>query len=558
MRIDDGERALLREVLTHLLSRGAFPDVNQFRLNHPGGRSLIDSLLSGHYLEHDNGRYALTLEGVRACDTPEARQVIAACNALLPVLEEAYLTKPGRWATEELAEKAGRDVGEVARSLTFLVPLPIASGHERDAQTGLVKSVDLIEGVLDLEPIIWRGDDWPTEGQASDHGAPRLKAVEIHGYRPFERFEASPGAITVIIGANATGKSSLFDFLGFVSFAASNPLPPEIDPNSAGKALFHAGGPERIAFALLVDQGQRKPLRYEVEIQGPIGAPRIMRERLATAEPLANGAREPFIFLDFRAGKGVIRDPIERKLKPWNLQANEFALRRALDPTLVTLSRLRTFLSSWRIYSGFDVSGNAPLRRPAFTEQNPILAPDGANLSAVLFSLMTEHVDAWQELETHLRSAIPGFLSLGVKAHGGRGNIIAVWRELGVEGELTLADLSDGTLRLLCWATLCLSPAIPPLMCIDEPELGLHPRVLPVLAGLLQMASVHSQILVATHSPYLLSQFSLSDIAVMRKQDGHAVFVRPDTSAALRREVEELGGEALAQMHISDELEVRA
>ena len=129
--------------------------------------------------------------------------------------------------------------------------------------------------------------------------------------------------------------------------------------------------------------------------------------------------------------------------------------------------------------------------------------------------MRTEHPDGWHELETHLRSAIPGFASLNVKPRGGPGTVIGTWREEGVPGELTLADLSDGSFRTLCLATLCLSPELPPLVCIDEPELGLHPRVLPMLAGLLQDAAARSQILVATHSPYLLSQFELDQIAVM-------------------------------------------
>lgn len=389
---------------------------------------------------------------------------------------------------------------------------------------------------------------------------PRLETIEIDGYRAFRNFSAHPGNLTVIVGANATGKSSLFDFLRFISFAASNPLPPEIDPGSAGKMLFRAGGPERIALAFVVDLGQGKPLRYQVEIHGPVGTPRVTRERLATIGPLSAGESEPFVFLDFRGGKGVVRDQVERRLKrpQWTVQPNELALRRALDPTLATLSRFQSFASSWRFYSGFDVSGSGAIRRLVPTEPNPTLSEDGANLSAVLFALMSEHPDAWQELETHLRSAIPGFQSLNVKPRGGPGTVIGVWRERGIKEELTLADLSDGTLRLLCWATLCLSASMPPLVCIDEPELGLHPRVLPVLAGLLRLASARSQILVATHSPYFLSQFSLGEIAVMRKDEGRALFLRPATSQALRREIEEMGSEALARLHISDELEVRS
>jgi predicted ATPase len=135
---------------------------------------------------------------------------------------------------------------------------------------------------------------------------------------------------------------------------------------------------------------------------------------------------------------------------------------------------------------------------------------------------------------------------------------MAMWREEGLKGELTLADLSDGTLKFLCWATLCLSPRKPSLVCIDEPELGLHPRVLPVLAGLLRQAATDTQLLVTTHSPYFLSQFSLEELAVMKKVEGRAVFARPASNEALRQEIEELGTGELVRLHISDELEVRS
>jgi predicted ATPase len=132
---------------------------------------------------------------------------------------------------------------------------------------------------------------------------------------------------------------------------------------------------------------------------------------------------------------------------------------------------------------------------------------------------------------------------------------IGTFRERGVKDTLTLGDLSDGTLRLLCWLALAVSPNAPPLMCLDEPEIGLHPRVLPTLAGAFKMATARSQVLIATHSPHLLAQFALDDIAVMRKEDGHAVFVRPSTSDMLRTEVAEIGGDAIARLFLSEELE---
>jgi hypothetical protein len=79
--------------------------------------------------------------------------------------------------------------------------------------------------------------------------------------------------------------------------------------------LFNVGGPERLSLALVVDRERRKPLRYEVEVLGPAGSPRVMRERLATVEPLTEREQALFTFLEFRGGKGVVRDPAERKPK---------------------------------------------------------------------------------------------------------------------------------------------------------------------------------------------------------------------------------------------------
>jgi predicted ATPase len=570
MAISGEARELLEEVLRELHASNAFPRVQEFRVAHERQRALIDELVAHGYLkvhrppakrpdDHSADRYLLTDKGLFACTSETARAAVAEFDALLPSLQDAYRKQPGRvWPSEKLAELVDRPDPEVARTLALFSELLTNRAWDPD-QSGLVSRIELVESILDLEPLGWPAHDG-VSGTTINAASMRIDTIELTGYRPFSGFSAQPGDLTVIIGANASGKSSLFDFLRFVSFAASNPLPSEIDPRSVGKRLFHTNGPEQIEFALVIGHGNTKPLRYEVEIHGPIGAPKVATELLAATEPLSSDEHTPFVFLVFSNGRGLVRDQTERKMRrpEWTVAPNELALRRALDPTLVTLSRFQAFVTAWRFYSGFDVSTSAAMRRPVPSEPSPTLAEDGSNLSAVLFSLVSEHPGAWGELETLLRSAVPGFISLSVKPRGGPGTVMGIWREQGLKDELTLADLSDGTLRFLCWATLCLSPNIPPLICIDEPEIGLHPRVLPVLAGALRLASARSQILVATHSPYFLSQFKLDEIAVMKKEDGKAVFKRPSTSESLRQEIEELGSESLALMHISDELEARS
>ncbi len=195
------------------------------------------------------------------------------------------------------------------------------------------------------------------------------------------------------------------------------------------------------------------------------------------------------------------------------------------------------------------------LRESVVIDEHPILSEDGGNLAAVLLYLNTEHPVVFDELQAHLRGVVPGFQRLSVKPRGGPGRVMAFWEEEGVDQPLTLADVSDGTLRLLCWMTLALAPNVPTLVCIDEPDQGVHPRTLPKLAALFKKLSERTQVLIATHNSYFLSQFDLAQIAVMRKEEGRAVWIKPGDSAALRANLEEFGVDELERMHRSDELE---
>jgi len=559
MVADERTRELLGELLVEARAMGSYPETQAFRLAHERDRQHIDRMMAAGLIENERGRYMLTLDGLHECSTPEAQEEIETAANLIPTLQDLYRTSPNAQVpSSQLAQLSGKSDFQIQRALTILRTVGglVASGWDTGA--ALVNQVQILERILDLSPSDVAPPTIDDSAQADEEESGRhLTRIEVDGYRPLRGFVAEPRELTVIIGANATGKSSFFDFLRFVRQAVTAPLPPEIDERAAGKSLFHAGRPERITFALTLDLRQTVPLRYEAEILGPVGDPRVSRERLVTTGPLRESEHSSFVFLDFSVGRGVVRDQREKKLvRPeWTVKPNELALRRALDPTLVTLSRVQALLSSWKFFSNLDVSPGATLRKPVPTEPEPTLSEDGSNLSAVLLWLNRRHPAIWEELESHLRSAVPGFRSLNIEPRGGPGMVIGVWTETGVAGDLTLADLSDGTLRLICWTVLCLSPKLPPLICIDEPELGLHPRVLPVLAGLFRLASARAQILIATHSPYFLAQFALDEIAVMRKENGAARFVHPSSSKALREMVQEIGGEAVIRLHLSDELE---
>jgi predicted ATPase len=557
---DDARREVFEALLEEAERARAFPDVHAFRMRFEGQRDVIDALVREGALESAGGKpaYVPTLQGLRTYGSPLATAMRRNAADLLAVLQDIYRRESNTdLPVEILAERSGLDVWTVQRGLAALC-LPIWRARSLGQDGGTTTSIALAESVLDFEPSDVLGV--PELARQAPDAPVALRRIEIYGYRPFRDFEAELGDLTVIIGANAAGKSALLDFLRFLREATHEPLPPEIDRQSIGKSLFHAGQRPRLGCTLSVDMGIEQQLRYAVEIHGPVGAPRVVREQLALAGLAHPGDREPFRFLDFSAGKGMLRDPVKGGMTPapWSAPPNELVLRRMIDPRYTAAYRLREAMSTWRVYAGFDVSAASPMRQPVITEPAPILAEDGHNLSAVLLWLQTEHPDLWSELETHLRSVLPNFRALQAKLMGGRGQTLTVWREEGVADELTLADLSDGTLRFLCWLTLCLAPRPASLVCMDEPEIGLHPRVLPLLAGLCKRASEHTQVLLTTHSPYFLAQFDLDDIAIMRREGGQAVFARPGSSAALRDMIAEVGGDELMRMHISDELETLA
>lgn len=389
---------------------------------------------------------------------------------------------------------------------------------------------------------------------------PRLISLKIHGYRPFREFEASLKPLEVIVGANGSGKSSLFEFLRFLRDSIYSEIPAEIIPGSIGQQIFHIPGPEKFQWDIEIDMGQLVPLRYQGELIGPVGRTQITSERVESSRPLHDMYDRPYLFMNIQGNRGVIQQPGEGLVRTEIKQdvaskRNQLALSAMTNPEIATLFKLGEYIRSWRFYSSFNIA-NDKIRKSVLIEQEPGLREDASNLSSVLHYFLTEHRSIFDELQQHLRSVIPGFGSLTVKSRGEPGEVIAFWQERGVDRELSLADLSDGILRLICWMCLCLHPSPPALICIDEPDQGVHPRTLPVLAGLFEKAAEHTQLLLATHASYFLTQFELSKIAVFRKEQGEAKFFKPVNSTILTAMLEDFGSEELEQLHRSDELEL--
>ena len=288
---------------------------------------------------------------------------------------------------------------------------------------------------------------------------------QIQGYRPFRDFLARLSPLEIIVGANGSGKTSLFEFLKFLRDSVYQDIPPEIVAGSIGQQVFHIPGPERFWWSVEIDIGHPIPIHYQGEVMGPIGRTHVSFERVQSSKPLAERHKRPLILMNIRERQGVVQDPITKKFQKQEIalrRPNQLALSTITNPKIELLYNLREYICNWKFYSSFNIANNK-IRKSVPIEQEPVLHEDAGNLSSMLHYLMTEHRPLFDELQQHLRSFVPGFKNLTVKARGGPGEVIAFWQEDGIDMELSLADLSDGILRLICWIVLCVQPNPPPL-----------------------------------------------------------------------------------------------
>jgi predicted ATPase len=158
----------------------------------------------------------------------------------------------------------------------------------------------------------------------------RINSVKIEGYRPFKEFRADFGPLEVIVGANGSGKSSLFEFLKFLRDSLYQDIPPEIISGSIGQQIFHVPGPDRFQWDLEIETGFQTPISYQGQLIGPIGRTHISYERVQSLHPLDKRYTNPFIYMDVQLQRGVINNQgkLEKSQDIALKRPNQLALRR--------------------------------------------------------------------------------------------------------------------------------------------------------------------------------------------------------------------------------------
>jgi predicted ATPase len=189
---------------------------------------------------------------------------------------------------------------------------------------------------------------------------------------------------------------------------------------------------------------------------------------------------------------------------------------------------LRNRLDSLKLFHFHDTSFNSSIKQPANIRDYAFLREDGGNIAAFLYRLEQANMREFQMIVRVIQSVAPFFENFYLAPDEiNPEQIYLRWREKGFDQLFTAHNLSDGTLRMICLATLLLQPDPPTTIIIDEPELGLHPFAITKLAGLLQSLSEDIQVIVSTQSVNLVNEFNPDDIIVVDRADNQeTIFTR--------------------------------
>jgi predicted ATPase len=341
-----------------------------------------------------------------------------------------------------------------------------------------------------------------------------------------EEIEMQP--LNVIIGANSSGKSNLIEAIAILKATPTDLLAPIRQGGGISDFLWKAEEDKNSIAEIeaTLDYSGDIPLRYRIDFTVVGQKLEIVDEAIEHEYPFPNNEFVNNVHFYYRYqdinGHPVlnIHNDIEelygtRILLRGDINPNQSILSQVKDPKQYpALTYLSNQFSNISLYRDWHIGRNSQARMPQKTDvpEHPLLE-DGSNLGLVLNNL--QYQIGAREIIEKLKKFYDEAEELAPKMYGGTVQIFI--RETGLNQPIPATRLSDGTLRYLFLMALLLDPTLPPIICIEEPEIGLHPDILPTIAEMLVEASKRTQIIVTTHSDTLISSLPPESVLVCER-----------------------------------------
>lgn len=344
-----------------------------------------------------------------------------------------------------------------------------------------------------------------------------LDRVEIKNFKSIRGVQLELRALNVVIGPNGAGKSNLIGAFRLLGQIVQKRLQEYVPQQGGAARILHHGPKKSPNLSMRFDFGRNG---YSFTL-APSTSDNLFFVR---EETHFRGVPDGGPLLG--VGHQEARLPDTAKESPGRVP-----------------SYVMEGVRNWVVYHFHDTSDTSPPKLTQDVDDNRTLRPNAENLAAFLYRLQQQYHDAFRRITEHVQRIAPFFAEFRLAPLAARPDKIKLeWRQKNSDAYFDGASFSDGTLRFICLATLLLQPRhlMPSVTLIDEPELGLHPAALTLLAEMLRGASISSQVLAATQSVTLLDHLTPEEVIVAEQEDGASTFRRLD-EASLRDWMEDYG-----------------
>lgn len=329
-----------------------------------------------------------------------------------------------------------------------------------------------------------------------------LDWITVKGFKSIKNVECLMlKPINVLIGPNGSGKSSFIEVFSFLRAIRMGRLQHYVRTAGGADRILHFGARVTGSLEIFVsfDKGVNQ---YEIKL-------------VPTDDDSLFTETEAVYFWD----KAKYERPYDENLSGSGGEAG-------------IADYIRDYLDTWRLYHFHDTSSMSPMKRTCDVIDNRFLRQDGSNLAAFLYFLRQKHDVSYNLIRRTIHLVAPFFDDFALAPLALNEDTIRLqWRHRDSDADFDAAALSDGTLRFIALTTLLQQPreTRPSVILLDEPELGLHPYAITMLASLVKRASQEAQVVMATQSPILLDHFEPEDVIVADRVNGEVTFARLDS-----------------------------
>lgn len=326
-----------------------------------------------------------------------------------------------------------------------------------------------------------------------------LSRFILKGFKSIAACDLELGSLNILIGPNGAGKTNFVEFFKMIRQMLEGNLQLYVSRQGGPDALLHFGrkNTEKIE-AQLYFGNNGYFCTWEPTKDNRLMFTNEAFWQYGSTGPVTIGSGH----FETRSG-----------------EENGAGIARFIHPTM----------QQWRVYHFHDTSDTSFVKQRHAINDNSYIRSDARNLAAFLYLLKQVHSTHYRKIVNTIRLAAPFFGDFYLRPQpDNKGLIELEWTEKGQDIPFKAHHLSDGTLRFICLATVLLQPEEyqPSSIIIDEPELGLHPYAITVLASLLKSTALKKQIIISTQSVDLVSEFDPEDLVVVDRKKGESVFSR--------------------------------